>query len=194
MQGTTFVPFLFAYHVVWGHWSHRSGWITARLKQKYHLPTTTVIVSGRSPRWQSPGMQCDSVQTGTRTVWKSITEPSQIGFWQSPKTFLKKPEKRSWQMRKGMIVYPSARESGNKKRHKPMKFGWNWWENRRIRPKSGAWKFLEKPRKKFLTNGGECGKITESAQGRRQRAVPCKLNNVKMTFITLDKNKVLIDN
>ena len=27
-----------------------------------------------------------------------------------------------------------------------------------------------------------------------RRAVPCKLNNVKMTFITLDKNKVLIDN
>ena len=29
---------------------------------------------------------------------------------------------------------------------------------------------------------------------RAIRAVPCKLNNAKMTFITLDKNKVLIDN
>ena len=27
-----------------------------------------------------------------------------------------------------------------------------------------------------------------------QNTVPCKLNNVKMTFITLDKYKVLIDN
>ena len=49
MQGTTFVPFLFAYPVVWGHWSHRSGWITARLKQKYYLPTTTVIARRAKP-------------------------------------------------------------------------------------------------------------------------------------------------
>ena len=36
-------------------------------------------------------------------------------------------------MENGVIVYPSARESGNKKAHKPMKLVKNSGENRRIR-------------------------------------------------------------
>ena len=66
----------------------------------------------------------------------------------------------------GVIVYPSARESGKQIATQTDE---EWIEQRR-KPKNsaqnGAWKFLEKLRKKFLTNGGECAKITESARER----------------------------
>ena len=52
----------------------------------------------------------------------------------------------------------------------------------------------EKIYKKVLTNGGVGANICKSSAGdrERRRAVPCKLNNVKMTFITLDKYKVCL--
>ena len=47
----------------------------------------------------------------------------------------------------------------NKISHKPMKIGMNLGRNQRIRLKSEACKFFEMTWKKFLTIGGECGRI-----------------------------------
>lgn len=48
-------------------------------------------------------------------------------------------------------------------------------------------KSFEKRTKKFLTKRRTCDRIKELKRKREQSDVPCKLNNVKMTFITLDK-------
>ena len=65
----------------------------------------------------------------------------------------------------GVIVYPSARESGKQIAAQTDEV---WIEQRRKSKNSaqnGARKFLEKLRKKFLTNGGECAKLNESPRG-----------------------------
>ena len=65
----------------------------------------------------------------------------------------------------GVIVYPSARESGKQIASQTDVV----WIERRRKPKNsaqnGARKFLEKLRKKFLTNGGACAKIYEPPRG-----------------------------
>ena len=45
-----------------------------------------------------------------------------------------------------------------------------------------------------MTNAKRCAKLNKLfARAKSLRAVPCKLNNAKMTFITFGQNKVLID-
>ena len=79
-----------------------------------------------------------------------------------------KSEKRCWQTGDGVIVYPSARESGKQIAIQTDEV----WIERREKPKisaqNGAWKILGKTRKKFLTNGGTCAKISESPRGDRE--------------------------
>ena len=78
-------------------------------------------------------------------------------------------EKSSWQAKRDVIEWPSC--------------------SRERRGKINSKKF-EKTWKKFLTNGIECDRI-KKLSAKQKRPVPCKLNNVKTIFNTLD-NKWIV--
>ena len=65
-----------------------------------------------------------------------------------------------------MIVYPSARESGEQIAAQTDEVWIEPWRKSKNSAQNGERKFLEKPRKKFLTNGGACAKINGSARER----------------------------
>ena len=64
----------------------------------------------------------------------------------------------------GVLVYASAHESTEQKRPQTDEI----WTELRCKSKNsarnGACKFLERNRKKFLTNGGRCGKLHQVAE------------------------------
>ena len=75
---------------------------------------------------------------------------------------LKKDEKKCWQMKRGVIVYPSARESGKQIVTQTDEVWHELLRKSKNSAQNGAWKFLEKSRKKFLTKVGKCAKINKS--------------------------------
>ena len=97
-----------------------------------------------------------------KMIWKAAVLDQKCVFWGLWHIFSKnskKDEKRCWQMVDGVIVYASPRERGEQNNLKTDEV---WIELRR-KPKNsaqnGAWKFFEKIRKKFLTNGSEYGRM-----------------------------------
>ena len=64
----------------------------------------------------------------------------------------------------GVIVYASPRERGEQNSLKTDEVWIELREKSKNSAQNGACKFLERNRKKFLTNGGRCGKLHQVAE------------------------------
>ena len=153
----------------------------------------------------------------TSTIWYSNqrSENSHKKHVQNPKTHVQNPKQRilkkaknsAWQTDKCMVVYASCpRDSETmknieKKFEKPRKSAWQMKLDVISFIRSPAKSERQELQKRFKKSEKSSWQKLEAVidltsclrERKAKRAVPCKLNNVKMTFITLDKLRFVWD-